>query len=155
MAEMSERKPPKPQAGNPTRTTIEESAGPEIIRSEEQLVVDTEVRVSGRAVLRKYVVTETVTQTFQVRHEEVRLEQIPDTDLDTDPTPNRAPFEEVDIEIVLHREVPKVALEVVAVERVRLRTDTVTTQVPVAADVRKEQIVHDPDGDVPQTNLSR
>ncbi|WP_367006980.1 DUF2382 domain-containing protein [Pseudomonas aeruginosa] len=50
--------------------------------------------------------------------------------------------------MVLHREVPKVALEVVAVERVRLRTDTVTTQVPVTADVRKEQVVVDADGDV-------
>lgn len=43
-------------------------------RSEERLHVGTEQVQAGRARLRKYVVTENVTQTVPVSHEEVRLE---------------------------------------------------------------------------------
>jgi stress response protein YsnF len=46
-------------------------------RSEERLHVGTEQAESGRARLRKYVVTEQVTQTVPVSHEEVRLEREP------------------------------------------------------------------------------
>jgi len=118
----------------------------EIIRSEEQLLIGTQVRVSGRAVLRKYVVTETVTQTFQVRHEEVRLEHEPagpDTDRSASEHP---PFSDdgAVIEMVLHREVPRVQMEVLAVERVRLHTDTITTQLQITDGVRKEQLAFDP-----------
>jgi stress response protein YsnF len=48
--------------------------------SEEQLQVGTERREAGRARLRKYVVTENVTQTVPVSHEEVRIEREPITD---------------------------------------------------------------------------
>ena len=48
-------------------------------RSEERLHVGTEQAEAGRARLRKYVVTENVTQTVPVSHEEVRLEQGPGT----------------------------------------------------------------------------
>lgn len=54
--------------------------GVEVVRSEERLRFRTDVKVSGRALLRKYIVTETVTQTFQVRHEAVRVEHKPLTD---------------------------------------------------------------------------
>jgi hypothetical protein len=49
-------------------------------RSEERLHVGTERTEAGRARLRKYVVTENVTQTVPVSHEEVRLEREPITD---------------------------------------------------------------------------
>src|ERR1051326_3007528 len=48
-------------------------------RSEERLNVGTESVEAGRARLRKYVVTENVTQTVPVSHEEVRLEREPIT----------------------------------------------------------------------------
>ena len=48
-------------------------------RSEERLHVGTEQTEAGRARLRKYVVTENVTRTVPVSHEEVRLEREPIT----------------------------------------------------------------------------
>src|SRR4028119_2379966 len=49
-------------------------------RSEEHLQVGTQRVEAGRARLRKYVVTENVTQTVPVSHEEVRVEREPITD---------------------------------------------------------------------------
>ena len=43
-------------------------------------------------------------------------------------------------EVVLHAEVPVVDKKVVAVERVKLDTETVTEQVSVSEELRKEQI---------------
>lgn len=118
--------------------------GVEIVRSEEQLLVDTQIQVTGRAILRKYVVTETVTQTFQIRREEVRLEQVSAAeDVGQPAGSDRAPFADAVIELVLHREVPRVVMDVVAEERVRLRVDTITTRVQVSDDVRTEQVVVD------------
>lgn len=111
----------------------------EVVRSEERLQVGSEVRVSGRAVLRKYVVTETVTQTFQVRHEEVRLDQEPISD-GAAVVEGEAFLDDRVIEMVLHREVPTVQMTVVATERVRLHVDTVTERVPVTADLREERV---------------
>lgn len=119
------------------------SGGVEVIRSEEQLQVGTRVAVSGRAVLRKYVVTETVTQTFQVRHEEVRLEHEPANRDDPSPASDGAMFDDRVIEMVLYREVPVVQMDVVPVERIRLHVDTVTDQVSISDDVRKEQVAFD------------
>lgn len=131
---------------NPSSTTTNEAhtSALEVVRSEEQLQVGTQVRVSGRAVLRKYVVTETVTQTFQVRHEEVRLEYEPAPN-NAIGVVNREPVRDgVVVEMVLHREVPRVVMDVIPVERVRLHVDTITTQVSVSEDLRKEQLVLDP-----------
>ncbi len=49
-------------------------------RSEEQVNFGTATRESGRARLRKFVTTETVTRDVPVRHEEVTLEREPITD---------------------------------------------------------------------------
>ena len=54
-------------------------------RSEERLRVGTENAEVGRARLRKHVVTENVTQTVPVSHEEVRLEREPVTDANREP----------------------------------------------------------------------
>ena len=117
----------------------------EVVRSEERLQIGREVRVTGRAVLRRYVVTETVTQTLEVRREEVRLEHEPSTGVRPGAGPQRAPFTEgVAAEVVLHREVPRVVMDVVATERVRLHVDTVTEQVSVSETLRKEQVALDP-----------
>lgn len=139
------RSKPRPTRKSGAATDMTGGDDPVLIRSEEQLLVDTQVRVSGRAVLRKYVVTETITQTFQVRHEEVRLEQAAATSNDAGLATSRAAFDDgVVIEMVLHREVPKVVMEVVAAEVVRLHVDTVADEVSVSDTIRKEQVSLDP-----------
>jgi stress response protein YsnF len=63
-------------------------SGPEtddaMTRSEEELDVGVRSRETGRARLRKYVVTEPVETTVQVQREEVRLEREPITDANRD-----------------------------------------------------------------------
>ena len=117
----------------------------EVVRSEEQLRVGTAVRVSGRAVLRRYVVTETVTQTFQVRHEEFRLDEEPLVDGPA-VVADGAAFADRVVEVVLHREVPVVQMQVVATERVRVHVDTVTEQVQVSDQVAQERVDVDVSG---------
>jgi stress response protein YsnF len=145
----------RPGADGPQRSaltddqTLERRDAVEVVRSEERLDVGTVVRVSGRAVLRRYVVTETVTQTFQVRHEEFRVDHEPLVDGpradDADAVVDEGAFRNRVVETVLHREVPVVAMQVVATERVRVHVDTVTDQVRVSEEVARERV----DVDVP------
>ncbi len=115
-------------------------------RSEERLHVGTEQVQAGRARLRKYVVTENVTQTVPVSHEEVRLEREPITDANRDAALSGADITEEEHEVTLRAERPVVEKEVVPVERVRLGTETVTEQQEVSETLRKEQI-DEPDVD--------
>ncbi len=116
----------------------------EVVRSEQRLDVGTVVRVSGRAVLRRYVVTETVTQTFQVRHEEFRVDHEPlpeDYRVDSGHgVVDGQAFTDRVLETVLHREVPVITMQVVPTERVRVHVDTVTDQVQVAEELASERI---------------
>jgi len=107
-------------------------------RSEEQLRVSTRTHETGRARLRKYVVSERVARTVPVRHEELTLEREPITDASGTTVPST--LSEDEVEIVLHEEVPVVDKEVVAAERVRLATRTVTEQTTVSGEVRREEI---------------
>ena len=116
-------------------------------RSEEQLRVGTQTRETGRARLRKYVVTENVTQTVPVSREEVRIEREPITDANVGDATSGPDISEEEHEVVLHSEVPVVEKEAVPVERVRLDTETVTEQQTVSDEVRKEQIDVDSDAD--------
>jgi uncharacterized protein (TIGR02271 family) len=109
-------------------------------RSEEQVDVGTERVQAGRARLRKYVVTENVTQTVPVSHEEVRLEREPITDANIGAATDGPDISEEEHEVTLSAERPVVAKEAVPVERVRLGTETVTEQQAVNEQVRKEQI---------------
>ncbi|WP_104165737.1 YsnF/AvaK domain-containing protein [Arthrobacter sp. SX1312] len=116
-------------------------------RSEEQLHVGTERREAGRARLRKYVVTENVTKTVPVTHEEVRIEREPITDANRGDALDGPSISEEEHEVVLHAERPVVEKEAVPVERVRLDKETVTAQETVTEEVRKEKIeVLDADG---------
>ncbi|HVK34677.1 MAG TPA: PRC and DUF2382 domain-containing protein [Microlunatus sp.] len=116
--------------------------------SEEQLRVGTERREAGRARLRKYVVTEHVTQTVPVQREEVRIEREPIGAADVaDATPGPSISEE-EHEVVLHEERPVVETETVPVERIRLGTETTTDQETVSEEVRKERVEVDHDRDV-------
>jgi len=107
-------------------------------RSEERLRVGTREHETGRARLRKYVVSERVSQTVPVRHEELTIEREPITD--TTGTAAPSTLSEDEVEIVLHEEVPVVDKEVVAAERIRLGTRTVTEQTTVSGEVRREEI---------------
>jgi uncharacterized protein (TIGR02271 family) len=109
-------------------------------RSEEQVHVGTERRETGKARLRKYVVTENVTKTVPVSHEEVRLEREPITESNRGDALAGPAISEEEHEVVLHAERPVVEKEAVPVERVRLDKETVTDQETVTSDVRKENI---------------
>ncbi len=109
-------------------------------RSEERLRTGTEQIATGRARLRKYVVSENVTTTVPVSREEVRVEREPITDANVDRAMAEPDLSEQEHEVTLHEERPVVEKETVPVERVRLDTETVTGQEPVSADVRKEEV---------------
>ena len=112
--------------------------------SEERVNVGTQQVEAGRARLRKYVVTENVTQTVPVSHEEVRVQREPITDANVGNAMDGPAISEEEHEVTLHAERPVVEKEAVPVERVRLDTETVTDQVQVNEQVRKEQV--DTDG---------
>ena len=138
-------------AGADRRATVgHDTSGPTtddaMTRSEERVNVGTQTREAGRARLRKYVVTENVTQTVPVSREEVRLEREPITDANYGKATSGPAISEEEHEVVLHEERPVVEKEAVPVERVRLDTETVTDQVTVDEEVRKEQIETDVDG---------
>ena len=109
-------------------------------RSEERLNVGTRTEEAGRARLRKYVVTENVTETVPVSREEVRVEREPITDANVGNAMDGPAISEEEHEVTLHAERPVVEKEAVPVERVRLDKQTVTEQERVSADVRKEEI---------------
>lgn len=121
-------------------------------RSEERLRVGTEKVQTGRARLRKYVVTEHETVTVPVSHEEVRLEREPITDGNVGDALDGPDISEEEHEVVLTEERPVVAKETVPVERVRLGTETVTENESVTGEVRKEEIEYEDGTDNGLTN---
>jgi len=135
-------------AGLDTRSDAEGTVGHDVsgpttdaamTRSEERLRVSTRAHEVGRARLRKYVVSERVSQTVPVRHEELTIEREPITE-STSGLGGSAQISEDVVEIVLHEEVPVVDKDVVAAERIRLDTRTVTEQTTVSGEVRREEI---------------
>jgi uncharacterized protein (TIGR02271 family) len=116
-------------------------------RSEEELRVGTTSRESGRARLRKYVVTEQVEKTVPVKREKVRVEREPVTDANVDRALDGPEISEDEHEVVLHAEEPVVETRAVPKERVRMKTDTVTDEETVGGKVRKERIDVDGDAD--------
>ena len=129
-------------------------------RSEEQLRVSTRRVPAGRVRLVKYVVTEEVQVTVPIRREEVRLEELPagsedqpaatgesllppDAEHGQGHGPSHGQGHGLPEEIVLHAERPVVTVEVVPVERVRVRTETVSDQEHVTEQVQREQIAVD------------
>ena len=109
-------------------------------RSEERLNVGTRSEEAGRARLRKYVVSENVTETVPVSREEVRVEREPITDANIGNAMDGPAISEEEHEVVLHAETPVVQKEAVPVERIRLDKETVSDSERVSADVRKEEV---------------
>ena len=118
--------------------------------SEERVNVGTQRREAGRARLRKYVVTENVTQTVPVTREEVVVEREPITDANRGNATSGPDISEEEHEVVLHEEAPVVEKTVEPVERVRLGTQETTEQQTVTEEVRKERV--DTDADINTTN---
>jgi len=151
------------QADEPTQTfasanttqPVPVDTGGGMVRSEERLVVGTERVATTRARIVKYVVTEEVQITVPIRREEVRVEEVPvdapdlpgEALVDVGPAgadqPGTAATSALPEEIILHTERPVVTVEVVPVERVRLRTEVVQGQETVTEQVQREQIAVD------------
>jgi uncharacterized protein (TIGR02271 family) len=131
-------------------TTGRDVSGPEtddaMTRSEEELSVGKRQVETGRARLRKYVVTEEVTQRVPVQREEVRIEREPITDANRDAALSGGDITEEEHEVTLHAEEPVVDKRTVPKERVRMDRDTVIDERQVSDEVRKERI--EADGDV-------
>jgi len=128
------------QRGGPGQDTSGPNTDKAMTRSEERLHVGTEQTHGGTARLRKYVVSEDVTKTVPVRHEEVRVEREPITDANRGEAMSGGELTEEEHEVNLRAEKPVVNKETVPVERVRLGTETVTEEQTVNETVRKEQI---------------
>lgn len=109
-------------------------------RSEEELRVGTRQRESGRARLRKYIVTENVTKTVPVSHEEVTIEREPITDANRGAALDGPGISEEEHEVVLHADEVVADKDVVAKERVALGKETVTENQEVSEQLRKERI---------------
>jgi stress response protein YsnF len=94
-----------------------------------------------------------VTITVPIRREEIRVEEVPLDAVDevggdflvpADATPGTTTGASgLPSEIVLHTERPVVTVEVVPVERVRLRVDVVEGQETITQQVQREQIAVD------------
>jgi uncharacterized protein (TIGR02271 family) len=127
-------------SGTVGRDTSGPTTDDAMTRSEEELHVGTQRRETGKARLRKYVVTEEQTRTVPVQREEVRVEREPITDANVGDATTGPDISEEEHEVTLHSEEPVVEKRAVPKERVRLERDTVTDEETVSGEVRKEQI---------------
>jgi len=138
------------------RDTSELTTDDAMTRSEERLQVGTQRTETGRARLRKRIVTEQVSTTVPVSHDEVVVEREPITEGNRGQALDGPDLSEEEHEVVLNAERPVVAKETVPVERVKLGTQTVTEQQQVNETVRKEQIeTEDRTGKVDKTDEPR
>jgi len=138
--------PRRTEDGVQGRDTSGPTTDDAMTRSEERLQVGTEATEVGRARLRKHVVTENVTTTVPVTHEEVRIEREPITEANRGDALDGPDLSEEEHEVVLHAEQPVVQKETVPVERVRLGTETVTDETQVSEQVAHEEIEQVEDG---------
>jgi uncharacterized protein (TIGR02271 family) len=133
---------PRGDAGN--GSAGHDTSGPTtdhaMTRSEEELLVGKAQQETGRARLRKYVVTEQVQTTVPVQREEVRVEREPITDANRDQALDGPEISDEEHVVVLHEEVPVVDKQTVPKERVSLQKDTLTEERQVSEEVRKERI---------------
>jgi uncharacterized protein (TIGR02271 family) len=127
-----------------------DTSGPEtdsaMTRSEEEVNVGTREREKGRARLRKYVVTEEVTQTVPVRKEKAVLEREPITEGNVDDALDGPAISDEEHEVTLSEEEIVVEKKAVPKERVRLDKETEVTEERVSEEARKEQI--EAEGDI-------
>jgi uncharacterized protein (TIGR02271 family) len=114
-----------------------------ITRCEQQLLVDVEQVESSRLRLRKYVVTEQVTLTFEVSHEELHIDRKTSAAV---PMGSGSVDQELcaeELEITLHAQRLVITKELVPVEQIRIVKEVVTTEETITEDLRKEQLVYE------------
>jgi uncharacterized protein (TIGR02271 family) len=131
--------------GGPGHDTSGPNTDEAMTRSEEELQVGKTTRERGRARLKKYVVTEEVTQTVPVQREEVRVEREPITEGNVDQATDGPAISEEEHEVTLHEEQVVTSKQAVPKERVRLEKDTVTEEQQVSEELQKERIEADGD----------
>ncbi|WP_298803368.1 PRC and DUF2382 domain-containing protein [uncultured Pseudokineococcus sp.] len=126
-----------------------DTSGPDtddaMTRSEERVSFGTQQRESGRARLRKHVVSDRVSEDVAVSREEAVVEREPITDANRGDAVSGGDLTEEEHEVTLHEERAVVDKETVPVERVRLGTETVADTETVSADRRREEIEVDGD----------
>jgi len=128
-----------------TRAGVDRTADDgSVVRREEQLNVGTERVETGRVRLRKHVVTETETVAVPVERQEVHVTREPVAEGET----GGRIGEDEEVSVTLHEERPVVEKETVAKERIGLDKETVRDTEQVSAEVRKEQVEVERDGDV-------
>jgi uncharacterized protein (TIGR02271 family) len=132
--------------GGPGQDTSGPNTDEAMTRSEEELQVGKTTQERGRARLKKYVVTENVTQTVPVQREEVRIEREPITEANVDAATDGPAISEEEHEVTLHEEQVVTSKQAVPKERVRLEKDTVVEEQQVSEELQKERI--EADGDV-------
>ena len=137
------------ETGYETTTTTRTTGDDAMTRSEERLNVGKQRVQTGRARLRKHVVSDTQTVNVPVEREELRLEREPVTDANVGDAMSGPEMTEDEVEVTLHEERPVVDKETVPVERVRAGKDVQTDTEAVSADVAREEI--EVEGDVPES----
>ena len=128
------------------RDTSGRSTDDAMTRSEEELAVGKTQRETGRARLRKWVETEPVSKTVDLKREQVRLEREPITDANIGDAADGPAISEEEHEVTLSAEEAVVEKRVVPKERIRMDKDVVSEEREVTDEVRKERI--EVEGDV-------
>ncbi|SFN36894.1 DUF2382 domain-containing protein [Mycetocola miduiensis] len=141
--------------GGPGQDTSGPNTDSAMTRSEQQLNVGTQKVQTGKARLRKYVVTEQQNVTVPVQREEVRLEREPITDANVGDAMSGPDLSNEEHEVTLTEERVVIEKETVPVERVRLDKDTVTEQQSVSEEVAHEEIELEGDTTVRGTDRDR
>jgi len=114
--------------------------------SGERLRIGTDEVETGRASLRKHIVTERVTHTAPAHHEEVEVIREPATEENRSLATPATELSEATYDLVLTGERLHTSTETVPVERVRLGTETVIEQREITEELRREDVeVIDPD----------
>lgn len=129
-------------AGTTDTTVATNGTDGYLTRSEEQLRVGTTAVEAGRARLKKYVVTEQQTVTVPVSHDEVTLVREPIAAGEV----TDAVIGDDSVEVTLMEDQVVVNKDAVAVEKIKLDTETITEQQAVTEAVRKEQVELTSDG---------
>jgi uncharacterized protein (TIGR02271 family) len=131
---------PEGEAGVVGHDTSGPTTDQAMTRSEEEINVGTRQVETGRARLRKYIVTENVETTVPLSREEVVIEREPITEGNVDRALDGPELSEEEHEVVLHEEVPVVEKTTVPKERVRLDKTAQVEEAKVSEQARKEQI---------------
>ncbi len=140
---------PEGQASDPTPRGTEGVVGNDVsgaetdnamTRSEEELRIGTTKRERGRVRLRKYIVSENVSQDVSLASEQVKVTREPITDANVGQATSGADLSEEEHEVTLMKEEAVIQKTVVPKERIRLDKDTVAENVQVSEEVRREEV---------------